>query len=376
MRTSFFILFLLSFHFVFSQTQIKKSPTPNWVNSISYDDKDVNSENGGFQYLLLDYQDNFLEEASYKHIAIKLINSNGIQSNSDITVVFDPSYQKLYFHSLQIIRDGKVIDKLNLNNFQIIQRETSLDRSLYDGSLTALLNLTDVREDDIVEYSYTTKGFNPIYKGKVSNTIYHQYTIPVNHIYSRLITDKHEYFNLKLYNNASNPEIKEYSGIREYVWNVSALDFKLYENNLPPWINIHKKVSFTTIRNWKEVVNWALPLYTYPKESVKEIARLIPQKKDKKDAITSYIRFVQNKIRYLGFEDGINAFRPHHPKKVFNQRFGDCKDKSLLLVSLLRNIGVEAYPCLINTYLKDSVLSELPFNKCLQPLHCKFQLRG
>ncbi|WP_163326004.1 DUF3857 domain-containing protein [Draconibacterium mangrovi] len=369
MRTSFFILFLLSFHFVFSQNQINKSATPTWVTPISFEDKDVNSENGGFQYLLLDYQDNFPEEASYKHIAIKLINSNGIQSNSDITVVFDPSYQKIYFHSLQIIRNGEVIDKLNLNNFQIIQRETSLDRSLYDGSLTALLNLTDVRENDIVEYSYTTKGFNPIYNGKVSGTVYYQYAIPVNHIYTRLLTDKHDHFDFKLYNDASNPEIKEHSGIREYVWNVNALDFKLYENNSPPWIDIHKKVSFTTIRNWEEVVNWALPLYTYPKESVKEIARSIPQKKDTKDAITSYIRFVQNKIRYLGFEDGINAFRPHTPEKVFNQRFGDCKDKSLLLVSLLRNIGVEAYPCLINSYLKDSVLSELPsinaFNHCI-----------
>ena len=369
MRTSFFILFLLSFNFVFSQNQIKKSPTPNWVNPISFEDKEVNSENGGFQYLLLNYQDNFLEEASYKHFVIKLINDNGIQSNSDISVEFDPSYQKLYFHSLQIIRNGKIIDKLNLNNFQIIQRETSLERSLYDGSLTALLNLTDVRENDIIEYSYTKIGFNPIYNEQVSNTFYFQYAIPVNHIYTRLITDKNTHFNYKLYNNTSEPKIKEYTNTREYIWDVAALDFKLYENNTPPWIEIHRKTSVTTIKNWEEVVKWALPLYSYPKESVRKIARSIPQEKATKDAITAYIRFVQNKIRYLGFEDGINAFRPHTPEEVFNQRFGDCKDKSLLLVSLLRNIGVEAYPCLINTYLKDSVLSELPsinaFNHCI-----------
>lgn len=369
MRTSFLILFLLSFHFVFSQNQIKKSPIPNWVSPISYEDKDVNTDNGGFQYLLLDYQDNFLKEASYKHFVIKLINANGIQSNSDITVEFDPSYQKIYFHSLQIIRNGEIIDKLNLDNFQIIQRETSLERSLYDGSLTAVLNLSDVRENDIIEYSYTTTGFNPIYNGKVSNTFYYQYAIPVNHIYTKLITDKDEHFSFKLYNNVSKPEIKDYPNFREYIWNVNALDFKLYENNTPPWIDIYKKASFTTIKNWGEVVNWALPLYTYPKESIKKIAHSIPQEKNTKDAITSYIRFVQNKIRYLGFEGGINAFRPHTPQKVFNQRFGDCKDKSLLLVSLLRNIGVEAYPCLINSYLKDSVLSELPsinaFNHCI-----------
>ncbi len=369
MRTSFLILLLLSFQIAYSQNRIKKSPEPNWVNTVSFEDKDVNPDNGGFQYLLLDFQENFVEKTTYKHFAIKLINSTGIQSNSDVTVEFDPSYQKVFFHCLQIIRNGEIIDKLNPDNFQIIQRESSLERSLYDGSLTAVLNLPDVRENDIIEYSYTVNGFNPIYKGKVSNTIYHQYTIPVNHIYSRLITNKKDHFNFKLYNNSEAPQIKEYPGIREYIWDVNALDFKLYENNIPPWIDIHKKASFTTIKNWGEVVNWALPLYTYPKESIKKIARQIPQEKDTKKAITSYIRFVQNKIRYLGFEDGINAFRPHTPEKVFNQRYGDCKDKSLLLVSLLRNIGVEAHPCLINTYLKDSIQNKLPainaFNHCI-----------
>ncbi len=270
MRTSFLILFLLSFQIAYSQNRIKKSPEPNWVNTVSFEDKDVNPDNGGFQYLLLDFQENFVEKTTYKHFAIKLINSTGIQSNSDVTVEFDPSYQKVFFHRLQIIRNGEIIDKLNPDNFQIIQRESSLERSLYDGSLTAVLNLPDVRENDIIEYSYTVNGFNPIYRGKVSNTIYHQYTIPVNHIYSRLITDKNDHFNFKLYNNSEAPQIKGYPGIREYIWDVNALDFKLYENNIPPWIDIHKKASFTTIKNWGEVVNWALPLYTYPKESIKK----------------------------------------------------------------------------------------------------------
>lgn len=370
MRTTLLlILFLFSFHIVFSKNQIIKSQRPSWVNTISFEDKNVNPDNGGFQYLLIDLQDNFIREASYKHLAIKLINANGIQSNSNVTIEFDPSYQKVYFHTLHIVRNEEIIDKLNPSDFQIIQRESSLERSLYDGSLTALINLTDVREGDIIEYSYTVTGFNPIYQGKVSSIFYHQYAIPVNHIYTRLITEKKDHFNFKRYNNASEPNIIESSNMREYIWDVSALDFKLYENNIPPWIDIHKKASFTTIKNWSEVVDWALPLYTYSKESVKKIAHSIPTEEETQAAIITYIRFVQNKIRYLGFENGINAFKPHAPEKVFNQRFGDCKDKSLLLVSLLRSIGVEAYPCLINTYLSDSISSELPainaFNHCI-----------
>ncbi len=369
MRLTYFILIVFASNFVFAQKNVSKSPRPSWVNEITYSNEAVYDENSGYQYLLVDFQDNFIEKASFKHFVIKLSNSNGIQSNSDITVAFDPAYQKLLFHEIRIIRDGQNIDKLNPENIQVIQRESSMERALYDGSLTAIINLTDVREQDIVEYSYTTIGFNPIYKGYVSNTFYHQFAIPVNHIYNRLITKKDECLEYKLYNETKVPLIKENHENKEYIWDLDGLDFKLFDDYVPSWIEIHKRVSFTTLKNWNEVVNWALPLYRVNMDAVKKIADSITKSKDKNQAATDIIRFVQDNIRYLGFEDGINAFKPNQPEKVFRQRYGDCKDKSLLLASLLRSVGFDAHPILVNTYLRHETINELPsinaFNHCI-----------
>jgi hypothetical protein len=47
---------------------------------------------------------------------------------------------------------------------------------------------------------------------------------------------------------------------------------------------------------------------------------------------------------------GVNSHRPHDAAQVLDQRFGDCKDKAVLLVSLLRALGVEAEPALVNTW--------------------------
>lgn len=50
--------------------------------------------------------------------------------------------------------------------------------------------------------------------------------------------------------------------------------------------------------------------------------------------------FVQNDIRYMGIEVGEYSHRANSPEKVFAQRYGDCKDKSVLLAALLKHKGI------------------------------------
>ena len=63
---------------------------------------------------------------------------------------------------------------------------------------------------------------------------------------------------------------------------------------------------------------------------------------------------MQDDIRYLGIEMGRNSHEPHQPWETLEARWGDCKDKTLLLVALLRELGLEAYPALVNTRLAAS----------------------
>jgi hypothetical protein len=90
---------------------------------------------------------------------------------------------------------------------------------------------------------------------------------------------------------------------------------------------------------------------------------------DKRKFAVDAIRFVQDDVRYLGFEAGLNSHKPHSPLKVFDQRFGDCKDKSLLLCIMLQSADIEAHPVLVNTLLRDKIENDVPsimaFNHCV-----------
>jgi transglutaminase-like putative cysteine protease len=58
---------------------------------------------------------------------------------------------------------------------------------------------------------------------------------------------------------------------------------------------------------------------------------------------------VQDEVRYLGIELGTYSHTPTGPSKVFERRFGDCKDKTLLLATVLNELGIDARPALVNT---------------------------
>ncbi|MFX4929726.1 transglutaminase-like domain-containing protein, partial [Acinetobacter baumannii] len=54
------------------------------------------------------------------------------------------------------------------------------------------------------------------------------------------------------------------------------------------------------------------------------------------------LQFVQEQIRYVSISIGPGAVRPADPATVLERRFGDCKDKTLLLVTILRALGIDA----------------------------------
>lgn len=349
--------------------QVLKTKTPDWVKSITFSKDKILKEDGGYQILLVDFQDNLINESVYEHKVFKALNSSGVQTISTITATFDPSYQQLEFHSLQIIRDGTTINKLMNTEIETYQRETSMERHLYDGTLTASINLTDVRQNDIIEYSFTIKGFNPINKGNYSSTFYLQSSIPISRVFYRIIASSPAKIRYQLFNKAPEPIITKSNNQVEYLWDKDALDFLICDNNIPEWFNPYRRVKLSTFNDWKTVVNWAIPLYAYDKNEIDQISKSLQNGNSEETKILELIRMVQDEIRYLGFESGINAYKPNSPLNVLNQKFGDCKDKSLLLVALLQHEGFVAYPMLVNTWQMEEIKNVLPdndaFNHCI-----------
>lgn len=186
-----FFLFVLCINSYAQNSKLTIAKVPSWVTttSPSFENEklEADAEDG---YLDVDFekQVSLIVHTRYYKKIIKILSDAGVQNSSEISIDFDPGYEHLIFHVIRIIRDGHSIDKLQLSKFKVIQQEKDLQKHLYDGGLTALLVLEDVRKGDVIESSYSIQGFNPIFGGKYSDTYGLNFSVPVASIFYKLST--------------------------------------------------------------------------------------------------------------------------------------------------------------------------------------------
>jgi hypothetical protein len=343
------------------------SAVPAWVtvNNYSYDNTSLDHEaDGGYVDEVLESQVCLQEQATYVRRSYKILSDAGIEDNSEISVTYDPSYSRLIFHTIQIIRNGKVINQLQLSKIKTLQQEKELARHSYDGSLSAVRILEDIRKGDIIDYSYTIKGFNPIFKGKYASIFETSYSVPVYNLLYKLIVPKERHINIK--NSLINiePSITTINGNAFYEWKLSNVQPVKSEDNTPSWFDPYSMIMVSEYASWNELNEWArklFPLSVNISQPLRtKIDEINKKERNNEEKVSEALKFVQDAIRYMGIEMGVNSHQPSRPDKIFAQRFGDCKDKSYLLCTMLSQMGIEANPVLLNTTYKKTIEDWLP----------------
>jgi hypothetical protein len=340
---------------------------PAWItkNNTDYSRTSLDKDAGdGYIIISNEVQVSLSQQSRYIRSIKKIISGAGVQNGSQVSASFDPSYEQLIFHSISITRDGKSINKLQLSNIKTVHQEKELTNFIYNGSIDAVLILEDVRKGDIIEYSYTIKGFNPIFKNKFTDIISLEFGLPVYNIYYKLLVPPGRKINIKNLNQNIQPVLSTVNGEQVYEWrksNIAALHIQDYT---PSWYDPYASVLLSEFNSWKEVNDWAVELFPLKKELSaglqKKIELIKTTNATDTDRVKAVLKFVQDDIRYMGIEMGENSHRPANPSKVFAQRFGDCKEKSFLFCCMLNAMNITAAPVLISTSSKKSLYTLLP----------------
>lgn len=350
-------------------TEYTIGPPPAWVVATApgvASTDEINQGSYGEVYLLADMQvlAGGQQRVTYHRLVTKAINASGVSAVANIEISFDPSYQTLVLHSINIIRHGHVIPKLATARIQVLQRETELEARIYDGAKTVNVFLDDVREGDTVDYSYSVTGRNPVFKGIDFGRYPLQFPVPVARLHARLLVplDKQMYFSAR--NTAIKPAVSEHDGLRDYVWNVANPPVLKVESDAPFWYMPYAEVAWSEFADWAAVAHWARPLYQVPAslspELQAQVDRIANTEKTSAGRMLAVLNLVQSDIRYLGIEMGQNSHAPNPPDLVYSRRFGDCKDKTLLALTLLDHLGIEAHAALVNVGLQRGLADMLP----------------
>lgn len=358
-RSQLRILWFLSMIFMYinlGAQEVSISAAPEWVNlKDTLIESKVNKYEvqSGIYYTNLDYVSNLREKTLYTRTKTKIIHKSGIDAMSQINIEFDTSYQSIIFHALKIHRNTDILDRTNDVKFKVLNYEEELQSNIYSGVMRANAVLEDIRKEDIIEVSYSVVGTSPLYEGvlheiqfleDMHHIDHYTYTLvtPSDFQYIYQIKDK-EHLSIDQYDGNGNT----YLNISGYHISPVELEESMSLSSIP--FNILEVSSFD---NWKHVKDWASNLFI--DEDSEELddmySSVVKQDENTLQNATHLLDYIQNDIRYTSINGGIASLVATEPSKVIQRHYGDCKDKSLLLIHVLKKLGVEkVYPALVNS---------------------------
>ncbi len=307
--------------------------------------------------ILLDYTNekikkNF-EDVITEHEIIKILNKKGVNKYSTLSFPFSRKNRKLHIYFIKIFQPDGNVYNVNLNGLKTVTAPFNTEAPIFSNQLLKTIRLPELTDGSVINYKFKTTTVKPYMKDSFFTEDYFGGLSPLKKSVYRLTIPENVYYKYVEYGFNKKPSITENSGDMTLIWQTWNRKKIMPEQMGPSESFIVPHVTVSSIKSWNKVAAWYAGLTNdiiKPGRNLKYfIKKLIRSKKTKLQKTRVIYNFVAKKIRYVGYEFGIDGYKPSNVNSVFKNRFGDCKDHATLFASMLSMIGVKAYPVLIPT---------------------------
>ncbi len=332
-------------------------PPAKWVQVADIPPPPKDDQAPSTQVLLDDNQaqhDN-TGSAYYNRRVVKILKPEALQGGSR-SVTWDPVHENVTLHTLAIIRDGQRIDLLKKGeDVLVLRREKNLERAALDGRMTASIQIKDLQVGDLVDWSYTSERHDPLVGGRTNDFERMGWSGVAGRYRVRMLWADGTPLTWRASTAFPPPKIIKSGKLNELLVDVTNVETPKPPVGAPLRFQRVGLLEATTYTGWDDVSRRMAPLYIKASElsadsSLRtEIATIAAASADPKVRAFKALQLVEDKTRYLflGMNDG--GYKPASVDETWSRRFGDCKGKTVLLLTILRELGVEAEPVLVTT---------------------------
>ena len=352
----------------FADTQLSYGPAPSWVSAQSVIVKPKATGAASVELLLYDTQIRMGLDGmeTVVHFAARLNDAQAL-ANGNLSVIWDPAFDSATINLVKIIRGSETIDPLvKGQKFAILRREQGLEQQTLDGRLTASLQTEGLQVGDIIELEQTIIHRDPTLKGHAEAAIAAAYPSRFEQARMRVVVPTSLAVRQRTFGGLA-PAIAQKTGREQvYQWDISPWQPDKPAENAPARFMAGSGFEMTDYRSWADLSATFVPLFekaaTIPSSSpIKaEIERIKGVSADPKVRTAEALASVESKVRYVNIALGVGGLVPADADVTWQRRFGDCKAKTALLTGILRALGVDATPVLVNTQSGDGLDERLP----------------
>ncbi|MBC2133766.1 transglutaminase family protein [Listeria innocua] len=310
---------------------------------------------------------------SYTSMAYTLNDPNMLNSAAKTNFILAED-EVLYIHTLSVIRDGKVIDKINDINVKVLDYVRDENQASFNDEKKVTVLIRDLHLNDIFliettierkyeESSIRNQFFRWIYSAPNSYWAYGKYRFELKNETGQNLETNFHYFR-----DEAGAILDKEKVIIENSQSYT-IEKEDYIGNDPKEFELTPFIDFVTEKTYPEITKaisdvyqkfYQVDLASFAGDLVSELDAL-PSLKHK---IRHAIDFVQKEIYYLYNETEMDGHEPQAAEVTYQTKQGDCKAKTVLLKVILDYLEVDSELILVN-YGSDvflPVYTPSPFN--------------
>ncbi|WP_404713362.1 DUF3857 domain-containing protein [Sphingomonas sp. MMS24-J13] len=343
-------------------------PPAAWVQAV--EPPPATHDDGAIDARLADLQIHFDAAGmhQYIHQVMRVLQPQALQAVGSFGAVWQPGTDKITFHRVVIHRGDQDIDVLkDGSGLQVIRREAGLESAMIDGKLTATMPVPDLRVGDEVEFAYTIDSFNPVLGSHRESDQFFARSVPIDRLYIRNSWPAGGSVRWRAGAGLPKPVLSK-SAHAETVLTIDQAAFlaPAVPAQSPGRFIDANRLQTSDFGDWQSLSAMFAPLFDgaarpAPDSPLKaEIAKIAAASSDPKAQALAALQLVQSQVRYLARVDGLGGYKPASADAVWKERLGDCKGKTVLLLTLLRGLGVDAQAAVVSVQQSDGVDASLP----------------
>jgi len=283
-------------------------------------------------------------------------DESGAESNGRETFSYRKSNQKIYLVLGRSIQPDGTIAEVQENAVFTQASQKDADSELFSDFEDMVVIFPDVKPGSITEFIVLRVTHDPIAPDEITTRNSFQSGWPT---YLRIDSlDLPEAFGKRmrffpLGKGVPEPEVSVEDG--RYRWNFTRekVDKYQYEPRRMSLYETGPAVFGTTFASWDDVATWSRELFkernTLDQALMDTVDAWTREAESDEEIIRIIARHIADDVRYTGLEFGIAGYQPYDCNTVWENKYGDCKDKANLLAACLRYKGIDAYVALLDT---------------------------
>tara|TARA_B100000678_G_scaffold224922_1_gene192633 strand:- start:2959 stop:5769 length:2811 start_codon:yes stop_codon:yes gene_type:complete len=306
--------------------------------------------------------------SSYGDFAFALESAEMLGAMGTVTLSWLPDKGDLTVHRVELVRGGEVIDLLaNGAEFEVLRRERQLEQRIIDGALTATMSVPGAKIGDTLRYSFTVTKDEQVL-GEDMEYLSPVLADPTPLAEGRVIVSWPEGEDVRWSTTRVGSPVEEATrGGYQYVSiALPVAEPDTVPQDAPPRFRLPPAIRVSTFDSYAQISQVIAPYFATEgtiaagSTLADKVAEIAAQTSDPLKRAALATQFVQDEVGYLmnGLDGG--NYIPQSPAETWEARTGDCKAKSLLLLSMLRELGISAEAVLVHSTVGDALPEVLP----------------